>query len=101
MYVNGLKNGTYTVTETGVPSGFQKIEPFTVTLNEGTAKGDADSTDGVIEVNFNNAGEKIDPRVGQLPETGGAGTIALTAGGILLIVGGSVVAYRSFRREEE
>ena len=101
VYVNGLKNGTYTVTETGVPSGFQKIEPFTVTLNEGTAKGDADSTDGVIEVNFNNAGEKIDPRVGQLPETGGAGTIALTAGGILLIVGGSVVAYRSFRREEE
>ncbi len=101
VYVNGLEAGTYTVTETKVPSGFQKIEPFRVELNAGTANGDADSTGDVIEVNFNNAGEKIDAPVGALPTTGGAGTIALTACGILLVAGGSAVILRSRRRNQD
>lgn len=101
VYVNGLENGTYIVTETKVPSGFQKIEPFNVTLNADTANGDADSTSDVTEVNFNNAGEKIDPKTGSLPTTGGAGTIALTAGGILLVAGGSIVILRSRRRSQD
>ena len=98
VYVNGLEKGTYTVTETIVPSGFQKIDPFTVELNGDTAKFDASSTAGITEENFSNQGEKVDPKVGELPTTGGAGTIALTAGGILLVVGGSAVVYRSRRK---
>ena len=101
MYVNGLENGIYTVTETKVPSGYQKIDPFDVKLNSTTATGNASSTDSVTEVNFNYAGEKIDPKVGPLPTTGGAGTIALTAGGILLVVGGSAVILRSRRRDQD
>ena len=96
--MNGLEKGTYTVTETIVPSGFQKIDPFTVELNGDTAKFDASSTAGITEENFSNQGEKVDPQVGELPTTGGAGTIALTAGGILLVVGGSAVVYRSRRK---
>ncbi len=101
VYVNGLEAGEYTVSETTVPSGFQKIDDFKVTLGASTATGDASSTGNVTEVNFLNAGEKTDPKVGVLPTTGGAGTIALTAGGILLIAGGSVALLRSRRRNDD
>ncbi len=101
VYVNGLEKGVYTVAETKVPSGYQKIDPFTVELSSDTANGNASSTGTVTEVNFNYAGEKTDPKVGELPTTGGAGTIALTAGGILLVAGGSVVILRSRRRDQD
>ncbi len=101
VYVNGLEAGTYNVSETTVPSGYQKIDDFKVELSADTAKGDASSTGTVTELNFNYAGEKTDPKVGVLPTTGGAGTIALTAGGILLVAGGSVVILRSRRRDQD
>ncbi|MGN0073787.1 MAG: SpaH/EbpB family LPXTG-anchored major pilin [Collinsella sp.] len=99
VYVNGLKAGTYTVTETGVPAGFQKIPDFELTLNEVTASGDSNATPTVTEENFADAGEKVDPKQGELPTTGGAGTVAFTAGGILLIAGGAVVVFRSRKRD--
>ena len=95
VYVNGLAAGTYTVSETRVPAGFQKIPDFEVTLSDATANGDSVATPTVTEKNFADAGAKVDPRQGQLPTTGGAGTAALTAGGILLVVGGAVVVFRS------
>lgn len=100
VYVNGLEAGTYTVTETKVPSGYQKIDPFDVELSATIANGDSSATDGTQETNFTNLSDKIDPRTGQLPTTGGTGTIALTAGGILLVVGGSVILLRTRRRNE-
>ena len=102
VYVNGLKAGTYTVTETKVPSGYQKVEPFEVTLNKETAKSDTGATATTVETNFNiSTPDKTDPKVGQLPTTGGSGTIMLTAGGVLLIVGGSAVALRSIKRNRK
>lgn len=102
VYVNGLKADTYTVTETKVPSGYQKVEPFEVTLSKETAKSDTGATAAIVETNFNTSTpDKIDPKVGQLPTTGGSGTIMLTAGGVLLIVGGSVVALRSVKRNRK
>lgn len=101
VYVNGLKAGTYTVTETKAPSGYQKVEPFEVVLSKDTAKGNTDATASITEINFANAGEKTDPKVGQLPTTGGSGTIMLTAGGVLLIVGGSAIALRSVKRNRK
>lgn len=97
VHVNGLEAGTYTVKETMVPAGFQKIDDFTVTLND-SATADSPATQ-VVEVNFLNAGEKVDPKQGKLPTTGGAGTVAFTAGGILLIAGGAVVVFRSRKRD--
>ena len=101
IYVNGLEAGTYTVSETKVPSGYQKVEDFTVTLNSDTAKSDTAATANVVEVNFNNVSDKVDPKLGELPTTGGAGTIALTAGGILLVVAGSSILLRNARRKQE
>lgn len=101
VYVNGLKAGTYTVTETKAPSGYQKVDSFEVVLSNETANGNTDATASITETNFANAGEKTDPKVGQLPTTGGSGTIMLTAGGVLLIVGGSAVALRSIKRNRK
>lgn len=99
VYVNGLKAGTYTVSETSVPTGYQKVTDFSVVLSAATANGDAQATASTTENNFVNVDEKVDAVHGQLPTTGGAGTIALTAGGILLIVGGSIVVMRTRRRD--
>lgn len=101
VYVNGLKAGTYKVSETKVPSGYQKIADFTVELSADSAKSDTLATDGVTETNFNvSTPDKVDPKQGVLPTTGGAGTIALTAGGVLLVVGGGIVVARFRNREQ-
>ncbi len=99
VHVNGLAAGTYTVTETGVPAGYQKVDPFDVTLDE-SDKGDSPATPDVAEKNFDvNTADVTDPKQGQLPTTGGAGTVAFTAGGVLLIAGGAVVVFRSRKRD--
>ncbi len=102
VYVNGLKAGTYTVSETKVPSGYQKIADFTVELSADSAKSDTLATEGKTETNFNvSTPDKVDPKQGVLPTTGGAGTIALTAGGVLLVVGGGIVVARFRNREQD
>lgn len=102
VYVNGLKAGTYKVSETKVPSGYQKVADFTVELSADSAKSDTLATEGVTETNFNvSTPDKVDPKQGVLPTTGGAGTIALTAGGVLLVVGGGIVVARFRNREQD
>ena len=102
VYVNGLKAGTYKVSETKVPSGYQKVADFTVELSADSARSDTLATDGVTETNFNvSTPDKVDPKQGVLPTTGGAGTIALTAGGVLLVVGGGIVVARFRNREQD
>lgn len=102
VYVNGLKAGTYKVSETKVPSGYQKIADFTVELSADSARSDTLATEGVTETNFNvSTPDKVDPKQGVLPTTGGAGTIALTAGGVLLVVGGGIVVARFRNREQD
>ncbi len=102
VYVNGLKAGAYKVSETKVPSGYQKVADFTVELSADSARSDTLATDGVTETNFNvSTPDKVDPKQGVLPTTGGAGTIALTAGGVLLVVGGGIVVARFRNREQD
>lgn len=99
VHVNGLAAGSYTVTESGVPAGYQKVDAFNVTLDE-SDKGDSPATPDVTEKNFDvNTADVTDPAQGKLPTTGGAGTVAFTAGGVLLIAGGAVVVFRSRKRD--
>ncbi len=99
VYANGLKQGTYTIKETKVPSGYQKIDDFKITLDS-SDKSDSPATPDVTESNFDvTTLDKEDPKQGDLPSTGGAGTVALTAGGILLVAGGSAVVARSRKQD--
>ncbi len=88
----GLKPGTYTLTETGAPVGFNKIEnpfSFTIKFDSNTKKFAFDGTptdgvvmkdDGTVEINVVNHSGAV------LPSTGGIGTtIFYVVGGVLVL----------------
>ena len=100
VYFEGLAAGTYVVKETGVPSGFLKASDQTITLNADVCKGNNPATTDA-ENNYLVIGDSVvDKPVPDLPITGGAGTFAITAVGLILVGGGIFLAVRSRRKEE-
>lgn len=101
LQVSGLNAGSYILTETKAPTGYAlPANPSTkVTI---TAKVDADGKitgevtetpeDGKAGYSYIEVGNSKTP---QLPETGGAGTVALTAVGVGLMAGAVVFLVRS------
>ncbi len=99
----GLKAGTYTLTETKVPAGYQKVDDFDITLSADDAKADNPATDGITETNYNYYKSDtgvVDAKQGALPTTGGAGTVTLTAAGVVLIAGAAGFIVMSRRRND-
>ena len=99
----GLKAGTYTLTETKVPAGYQKVNDFDIELSSTTVTGDNPATTDTEETNYNyyNGDNGVkDAKQGPLPTTGGAGTVALTAAGVVLIAGAAGFIVMSRRRND-
>jgi len=88
---DGLGAGSYTITETATPSGYNTVAPVTldVQFNEnGTAKFSATGAtyeDGVLKIRVENQ------KGSTLPETGGIGTTIFYIAGAILVIGASVV----------
>ena len=100
----GLKAGTYTLTETKVPAGYQKVKPFDIELSADKATADNPATTNVTETNynyFNSDSGVVDAKQGALPTTGGAGTVALTAAGVVLVAGAAGFIVMSRRRKTD
>ena len=100
----GLKAGTYTVTETKVPAGYQKVADFPIELSSTTAAGDNPATTDITETNYNYYSKDsgvVDAKQGALPTTGGAGTVALTAAGVVLVAGAAGFIVMSRRRSND
>lgn len=100
----GLKAGTYTVTETGVPAGYQKVADFTIELSSTSATGDNPATTDIPETNYNyysKGSGVVDAKQGALPTTGGVGTVALTAAGVALIATAAGFIVMSRRRSND
>ena len=77
----GLKDGTYTLEESTVPTGYNKAADSTVTIAAGNYT--ADNLEQTSEVT-NNAGA-------ELPSTGGIGTTIFYIIGAILVIGAGVV----------
>lgn len=83
---DGLKEGTYRLTETAAPAGYVKDStPVEVALPD-----KADTTTKVANVTFTN---------GEAPHTGGSGTFGYTVGGLSLL-GCAAVAYLISRKKK-
>lgn len=96
LVINGLKAGTYWLRETKAPDGYNKLEKdikITVTNNKDgsyTITSDSKVESNIVTI-VNRAGA-------HLPETGGTGTLLLTAVGALLV---AVAMIRFMRRKQE
>ena len=103
---DGLGAGTYTITETQTPDGYNTIDPITVKVSYSdpdasgapttrfeVTQGDATYEDGIIKITIvNKKGQK-------LPETGGIGTTIFYIVGTILVIGAGVVLITRRRME--
>lgn len=107
LALEGLDAGTYYLTETKAPGGYNKLgSPVEITItdiepngivNDGIEAADgteaADGADGYTDVIVKNS------QGFQLPTTGGIGTVIFTACGVLLMgLGAAVIAFVLMRR---
>lgn len=86
LYIYGLDEGTYTLTETKAPDGYNKsnTRPTITIIDNNELDGILDDakegdTSGMYELTFQNSSEI------QLPLTGGLGTVIFAASGILFV----------------
>lgn len=94
LFVRGLADGTYTVTETATIDGYssQFLARFTVTVADGTATINGDAL-GLVDPD---AATVLNVRsVTELPLTGGAGVALFTVVGLLLAGAAAAVTVRS------
>ncbi len=110
IYFSGLGAGTYTLTETKTPDGYNTIAPITITITievpneikDGTEKATISFTKGNGQPVVSEDGkhlEVITNKVGStLPSTGGVGTtLFYIVGSILVLLAGALLVTRRRR----
>lgn len=92
LKIQGLAAGTYTLTETEAPEGYNKLTSD-VSIKIEAEKEDTD--DGYTELEITNSKDFT------LPSTGGMGTTLFTVSGILLMAAGFILFLRTKRNRAE
>ena len=93
--IDGLSNGNYTLVETSAPAGYALADPVEFTINSVD-----ENKDGIFEgkmYDFTGTAivdEVVNPAE-ELPTTGGAGTVAFTAAGVVIMAGAAAFIIRS------
>lgn len=105
LCIEGLKAGTYYLTEVHAPEGFNKVETVKFTIEDTTIKGEEPS----FQITYGDNNEvaqdnilKIENRKGSmLPSTGGMGTVIFTVVGAVLLIGIGISFVVSRKRKAE
>ncbi len=102
LYFTGLDKGTYTLTETTTPTGFNTIDPINFEI-KGTIDGATATTGGNItwsstndNLTWNAASQTFEITITNiagklLPSTGGIGTTIFYVAGTILVLGAAVL----------
>ncbi len=105
---SGLGKGTYTLKESRVPAGYNKIEdiPFTINFTPDEAKltGTFDSGDSQIVLGKDNntfQSDIINQKGSLLPSTGGIGTTIFYVVGAILVIGAGIILVAKKRMAKE
>lgn len=101
---SGLGAGTYTLTETTVPAGYNKADDvtFTISFNPTTKKFASDNSKVVLNGTNNVFDTTIVNQAGvELPATGGIGTVIFYVLGTALLIGCGVVLVSKRRMTKE
>lgn len=102
VWFEDLAAGTYTAKETTVPAGYLQAPDQKFTLTAADCTNDNPATKDIVENNYKVSADKVvDPNKPTLPVTGGAGTFALTATGLVLVAGASTLIVMRKRKERE
>lgn len=105
LCIEGLKAGTYYLTEVQAPDGFNKVETVKFTIKDTTIEGGEPS----FQITYGDNNEvaqdnilKIENRKGSmLPSTGGMGTVIFTVVGAALLIGIGISFVVSRKRKAE
>ncbi len=101
---SGLGAGTYTLTETTVPAGYNKAEDvtFTISFSATTKKFASNNPNVVLDSDNNVFNTTIVNQAGtKLPATGGIGTVIFYVLGTILLIGCGVVLVSKRRMTKE
>lgn len=112
----GLDDGTYRLSETKTPSGYNTMEPLIFTVEAGhstkinslTGAVQGEGSSGEIELQFTSVVEEgtlsadvVNQKGASLPETGGIGTKIFYTAGTILVVGAGILLVARKRMKNE
>lgn len=100
----GLGIGTYTITETVVPDGYNAIQPFNVeiTFDNGTFTVKRGEETLGLNTEFNAYSTDVENNTGSLlPSTGGIGTTIFYIVGAILVIGAGIILVARKRMSHE
>lgn len=100
LVLKGLDTGNYTLKEIKAPEGYAlPSSTFDFTIADSQPDGTVDGTPSV-DLNAGYVAGKVENSKGfALPTTGGAGTVAITAAGVLVMAGAGLYLVRSRKQQ--